>query len=100
MGKHPEGAYMRISVTAKDIQRGIPGRTASCPVAWAMARRFPEVTPVWVNSLRATRRIKGHLHSIELPPRIREWIKKFDNELTVKPTNFTIPDEWNRWRYG
>lgn len=76
---------MKIEVTQRYIELGIPRSTVSCPVALAVRRQLPDENievgddGLWVN-LR--------LH--ELPRSVRQRIKRFDQRKNIRPFTFEL----------
>ena len=75
---------MRFRLLKKDIKSGKAGSSCFCPVALAMERVLGAPVEVW----RHTLWFKGIIY--ELPYKVMEFIKRFDNGLPVKPFSFTI----------
>ena len=93
-----ESGRVRINVTQKDIENGIAGAKARCPIALAACRAFRATTSadrgVEVHPLRGVGYpIRGSfreaVYEYELPMRVSNWIGIFDNEEPVKPIRFT-----------
>lgn len=79
---------MKIEVTDDDIRQGTKGNCVRCPVALAIERALgkdlafePWVVgdAAWVGLRRCT-----------LPRKARNWIRRFDRELSVAPFTFDL----------
>lgn len=79
-----------IRVTAANIRDGRPENTASCPVALALKRCKPARWVADYDQLarRDANFIRGK--SIPTPPKVAEFMHRFDKGLPVKPFAFRI----------
>ena len=84
---------MKIEVTQKDIDLGVPEDTCNCPVARAAkrvlgARRYPflEVSDerIYLHS--------GWWEGKPLPEDARQFIRDFDRGWTVEPFTFSLEE--------
>ena len=90
-----ESGRVRISVTQKDIERGVPGSKQFCPIARAACRVFREtkkriiVNPKKIGyPLNDAYYLCDPVYEYILPERITTWIKRYDNHMPVKPFRF------------
>lgn len=82
----PPLAYYDIRITQADIDAGVRGKCALCPVALAVNRTFGVETASAYTTV--IYRKDGHLFEADLPDRIRWWIAEYDTGSEVKPTGF------------
>jgi hypothetical protein len=85
MKAHPD--TIRVYVTWRDIERGLPHDSAKCPIAWALTRRAGRA------SVDKETAVIGYAHdstSYRLPPAARRFVKTFDNGHRVAPTSFVL----------
>ena len=75
---------MIIEVTQDDIRNGVKGDTCACPVALALQRYFS--TYIQVDAYV----VAIGLEQIELPVKVKTFIKDFDNGHTVCPFAFEL----------
>lgn len=81
-----------VSVTAGDIEIGDTGACQTCPVAHALARATG-ATWVSVNGkLLAWRGPRSPMVTVTAPttPRVRDFIRRFDDGAPVKPLEFEL----------
>jgi hypothetical protein len=87
---------MKIEVTQKDIDKGIPRDAAKCPIAKALQRQCPKRGRKWlVNCAEAeAMNKKDPVDSIDypLPKKCMRFIDDFDKERTVKPFTFELKE--------
>lgn len=79
---------MLIEVTQDDIEMGVGGDSAECPIARTLTRMGlpnPEVDEYEISY--------GERTYSELPEAVREFIRSFDEGQDVKPLTFTLDDE-------
>ena len=75
---------MRICVTKKDIENGIPKHAKQCPLAITFKRSFPlslvcVLARVWIDG-----------SSYQLPEKAMKFKTDFDNNRPVKPFWFEV----------
>lgn len=76
---------MKITVTMKDIQRGMPEAEYSCPIALAVKRRtHKEARVLGSDSIRAG---KTQYYG---PRKIDTFIERFDVGMRVRPFSFEM----------
>ena len=75
----------RVRVTKEDIAEGRRGDGASCAIARALLRQFPECTKVSVAGEAPVIWIKGSRQELHLGREIIEWIGRFDRSEPVEP---------------
>lgn len=83
---------MKITVTQKDIDKGLKSTCYYCPIALAFKRKIKSEIPcgVAVNAKNV-----HHFHGkswerYNLPKEAKKFIQKFDNDQPVKPFTFEI----------
>ena len=79
---------MKILVKEIDIKRGKPRLSGQCPIARAIRRQTGATR---VNAYHAGAFVKGLCYWF--PKKCGNFIRKFDNELPVRPFSFFIPYE-------
>lgn len=77
----------RLNVSQRDIEMGQRFHPALCPVGRALNRAFGEWQAALVCSWSVL--VPGFT-GIDTPPRIREWIERFDDGETMQPARFRI----------
>ena len=84
---------MKIEVTQKDINKGLPGEYALCPIALAFKRRT-NFKQVYVNSKSIevvyTAQKINYDKTYMLPKKAQTFIKRFDRQESVKPFSFEL----------
>lgn len=75
----------KISVTAEDIKNGTPECEASCPVALALARQFPDAV-VCVDKFD----ISIDDQVVRTPADVSYFVTDFDSAAPVEPFEFEI----------
>lgn len=78
----------KITVTRRDIQRGLMQNQRSCPIALALKKR--KIPFLSVFDTEITFMIKDEHKSIALPRRAEKFIEAFDEAKKVKPFSFII----------
>jgi hypothetical protein len=79
---------MRIDVTAKDIQNGIPANPHDCPIALAVKRKIqnPDLRiTVTKNCIHAEGFLWGNTQEVQ------DFVRDFDSRNPVKPFSFELP---------
>lgn len=77
-----------IQVTQEDIERGLRGDCAFCPIALSMRRSTGEF---WAVTGRAATPYAGHwTDSVTLPQECEGFISAFDKGYVVSPFSFSI----------
>ena len=76
---------MQFRVTRKDIKTGKKDNCQLCPVALAMKRALGAEVQVLMGKYQ----FQSAAH--ELPYKVTQFIKRFDDGLPVKPFSFNIP---------
>lgn len=76
---------MRVEVTAKDIDEGVPRACFGCPVALALTRASKKLVLV-----------SAKMYSLdgiqaELPEDVINWVTDFDLGQPVQPITFEVP---------
>lgn len=77
---------MKITVTKKDIEKGMKDEMDRCPVAFAIKRRLKKRTGIDVG----TRFVYYSAKKTQLPKVARNFIFKFDHNEEVKPFSFNL----------
>lgn len=77
---------MKIKVTQDDIDKGKRCLINQCPIALAV-RRGTGLPTVYIGAVHF---ITGKFERVTLPPAAIEFIKKFDQQATVKPFEFEL----------
>lgn len=75
-----------VKVTRKHIVRGKQDNAVFCPVALALKEAFPNLRCVLVD----TKTVSFRNGWAQLPRRVINFIKRFDNTKSVKPFSFSI----------
>lgn len=76
----------RIRITDQKIEDGQPGEIDLCPVALALKEAFKtDNVSVDQNTLSVT-----VSYEFETPAKVRQFIKKFDDNQQVQPFEFTL----------
>lgn len=89
---------MEITVTAKHIQRGVPGSKYSCPIALAMKEK-KGVKGVSVGCSYLTYHNRNNrLQVYDLPSEAIAFVTEFDLNGTASPITFT-PKKWKNYAY-
>jgi hypothetical protein len=84
---------MKIAVNRNDIAQGMPGNGWRCPVALAIARDLGCHTMVgegWAVTVAPDFTVASDFRSLDLPPEVQTWIRKFDRGETVEPFEFEL----------
>lgn len=84
---------LRINVTQKDIDEGIQFDCENCAIARACKRQLKERKFVGIQFYehKAAIRVGGRFSGIELPQKVDEFVRQFDNnKKKVKPISFNI----------
>lgn len=80
----------KISVTARDIERGDPLNSLQCPIALACKRTFKRKAEV--DGFTAEVKMKNKTKVFELPEKAQNFVDDFDAGRTVKPFSFTLKE--------
>lgn len=80
---------MKIKVTKRNIQDGVPKSYEYCPIALALRDIFGTVS-VNPDKIRIIRPETGRKKFLPLPQEARNFIRLFDDGGTVKPFEFEI----------
>lgn len=87
---------IRVEVTQDDIDKGVPGRMSLCPIARAIKRLGYEDVVV-LSSLIQFSKTADHPYKVVpgglIPPRVKRFITRFDDNETVKPFVFHIKNQ-------
>ncbi len=78
----------RISVTAQNIKKAVPGDCCNCPIALALLR----ATGREIKVSSAVFYDWGKEIKVVIPPKVRKFIELFDSGKPVKPITFEYPD--------
>lgn len=79
-----------VSVTEQDIKKGIKGDPCKCPVARALKRAFHERNISAGAGFMFVGPPKRRI-SWRTPEDVTTFIERFDEELKVKPIEFSLP---------
>jgi len=74
---------MKITVTQKDINKGIPRIGDKCPIALAIKRKTHKY--VQVGCTYAWVKLKNRMVTYVLPDTVVQFIKDFDENRKVRP---------------
>lgn len=88
-----------VTVTAGDIERGVPHSACGCPIARAIGRLYP-TSSVQVGPDLTIVCIESRAVEYAMPPAAREFIHAFDADVDdVSPIEFALweTDRWGRW---
>jgi hypothetical protein len=83
---------MKIAVNRNDIAKGMPGISWGCPVALAIIRALGlgrGHIMLGTDKAHILRPDDG-IRSLDLPPEVQTWIRKFDRGETVEPFEFEL----------
>lgn len=83
----PKTRRVKITVTKKDIQMGLPSDSCLCPIARAVRRVLGRGVRVWRYGVY--RRLSEDDFA-EFPERVTQFIDRFDDGKPVKPFTFTL----------
>lgn len=84
---------MRVVVTQKDIENGVPDRNMECPIALSLRRRLhSEDVRVYQSKFSISYLIDDVWATdvFELPSKAMNFIERFDDHQKVKPFTFEI----------
>ena len=82
---------MKITVTQKQIDEGVPGSGKNSPVAKAIAEKTnDEERYAEVSILGIFYYVDGIHYRVDIPPAVREFIDRFDSGLPVEPFTFEL----------
>lgn len=76
---------MKIEVTARDIEKGLPEDKCGCPVALAIRRATGLEVSVWCSMS-----VKVGREYIDLPDEAEDFINRFDQGEPVQPFTFDL----------
>lgn len=80
-----------INVTQEDIDKATPRSCSACPIALAFMRVFPE-HEAFIYTMPPQAIISPNIPhestSYNIPEEAREFIKKYDHNIPVKPFEF------------
>ena len=83
----------RFELQQGDIDKGMPGRPAYCPVALALRRQLPTGWEVSVRvGIGLKHRDDGTYIWFPIPDSVRRFVGAFDDEQPVEPFEFELPD--------
>jgi hypothetical protein len=77
----------KIQLLQDDIDKGLPARSAFCPVARAIRRACPKIKQVNVGCSRIR---LGDGQYITTPPEVCNFISAFDRHKPVEPFEFDL----------
>jgi hypothetical protein len=89
-------AELTAEITAHDIEFGLPGNPAWCPVARAMRRAVADALGVSTFDVFTIRVLNGRAdvatasrdYACDLPDHVSQFIRQFDARLPVSPLRF------------
>jgi hypothetical protein len=83
---------MKIIVTQKDIDKGVPSSCYECPIAYAFKRAVKNNIRYGccIGSNYIVHCPDGKWNRYELPKEARKFIKHFDNSKPVEPFSFEL----------
>jgi hypothetical protein len=81
---------MRIYVTKKDIELGVPRSIEECPISLAIKRRFKGSVAVSTYSHVAYVHNNMKYRRFTLPNKATIFVNAFDGGKSVKPFRFTL----------
>jgi hypothetical protein len=85
---------VHINVTQRDIERGIPGKSSSCPIARAVKRtrwgRSKLTVTVGRFTVRAVSLGAWGASAYKLPEDAQNFVSEFDRARDVEPFSFTL----------
>ena len=82
---------MKIEVTQKDIDKGVRGECALCPIARAI-KSSSNFKRVYVNGKTIDVWYRGDqgIKTYKLPKKAQTFVKRFDRQEPVKPFSFKL----------
>ena len=83
---------MKITVTQKDIDKGLKSNCYECPIAHAFKRKFKNQIRYGfaVNAESIEHFTKDMWYSYTLPKKAKKFIQRFDSDQPAKPFTFEI----------
>lgn len=86
---------MRVNVTQRDIDLGVPNNSMYCPIARAV-RRHGTYKHAFVYTGYISLSFLSDYAPVFLPERANSFVRSFDMGKEVHPFSFTLPDEPTR----
>lgn len=87
---------MRVTVTRRDIQRGVRGDARACPIALALSRTLEAPVEVW-SHCAVVMREHGRQVAL-LSPEVQQWIIRFDQGVIRKTTCPSLSFDLDGWQ--